>query len=208
MATLRTQIGPADHGRKMTLDEFREAEEQPGYCYELAGGVLEVTEVPNDSHWQVVDNLHEAISTHRRQHPGSILRIGRGSDCRVWVPGMISGRNPDLAVVLPGTPPDDRGRRPPSLVAEVVSEGGESRDYQAKRVEYLTSGVREYWIVDPSRRQVTVLERQERAAGAGWAEQVFRGDEVIVSPLLPGFVGTVAQLWLGAEPDANGDERG
>src|SRR3954447_2459950 len=70
MVSIRTQIGPADHGRKMTLDEFREAEEQPGFRYELAGGVLEVTEVPNDSHWQVVDNFHEAMSTHRRQHPG------------------------------------------------------------------------------------------------------------------------------------------
>ena len=62
MATTRIQIGPADHGRRMTLDEFREAEEEPGYRYELARGVLEVTEVPNDPHGQIVDNLHEAVS--------------------------------------------------------------------------------------------------------------------------------------------------
>ena len=60
MATTRIQIGPADHGRRMTLDEFREAEEEPGYRYELARGVLEVTEVPNDPHGQIVDNLREA----------------------------------------------------------------------------------------------------------------------------------------------------
>ena len=58
MATTRIQIGPADHGRRLTLDEFREAEEEPGYRYELARGVLEVTEVPNDPHGQIVDNLH------------------------------------------------------------------------------------------------------------------------------------------------------
>ena len=29
------RIGPADHGRSMTLDEFLEAEEQQGYRYEL-----------------------------------------------------------------------------------------------------------------------------------------------------------------------------
>ena len=38
MATTQIRIGPADHGRRMTLEEFREAEEEPGYCYELRGG--------------------------------------------------------------------------------------------------------------------------------------------------------------------------
>ena len=46
MSTLATRIGPADHGRAMTLEEFRDAEEEEGYRYELARGVLEVTEVP------------------------------------------------------------------------------------------------------------------------------------------------------------------
>ena len=31
MATVNLRIGPADNGRRMTLEEFREAEEQPGY---------------------------------------------------------------------------------------------------------------------------------------------------------------------------------
>ena len=30
MSTTRIQIGPADHGRAMTLEEFLEAEEEPG----------------------------------------------------------------------------------------------------------------------------------------------------------------------------------
>jgi hypothetical protein len=39
------RLGLADHGRKMTLEEFREADEENGYRYELARGVLEVSEV-------------------------------------------------------------------------------------------------------------------------------------------------------------------
>jgi len=204
MASTTTRIGPSDRGRKMTLEEFREAEEEPGYDYELARGVLEVTEVPNDRHWQVVDNLHEMVSTHRRQHPGVILRIGRGSDCRVWVAEMTSGRNPDLAVVLPGTPPDTRGRRPPSLLAEVVSEGGEDRDYRAKREDYLAFGVREYWIVDRFLRHVTVLERRDEHGTPTWAERTFEGEDAIESLVLPGFTGTPSQLGVGVE--AGGDE--
>ena len=34
--TVALRIGPADHGRAMTLDEFLDAEEEPGYRYELA----------------------------------------------------------------------------------------------------------------------------------------------------------------------------
>ena len=158
-----SRIGPADHGRRMTLEEFREAEEEQGYRYELARGVLEVTEVPNDPHWQVLDNLHEAFSRYRRQHRGVILRIGHGSECRLWIPETVSGRNPDLAIVFRGTPEDARGRRPPSLAVEVVSPGREAheRDYVTKREEYLAFGLREYWIVDPHRRQVTVLVRED-----------------------------------------------
>jgi Uma2 family endonuclease len=201
MATTRIQIGPADHGRRMTLDEFREAEEEPGYRYELARGVLEVNEVPNDPHGQVVDNLHESVSRYRQQHPDLIRRVGGAGEFRLWIPQMISGRNPDLAIVFQGTPKDARGRRPPSLVAEVVSEGGEDRDYAEKRQDYLVFGIGEYWIIDPRLRQVLVLLRREAPEGPAWEERICRGDEVIVSELLPGFAGTVAELWANAEWD-------
>ena len=69
MATSRPGLGPADHGRTMTLEEFRDAEEEPGYRYELARGVLEVTEVPNDPHGQIVCNLYRAIARLRRDPP-------------------------------------------------------------------------------------------------------------------------------------------
>jgi Uma2 family endonuclease len=201
MATVRLRIGPADHGRRMSLEEFREAEEEPGYLYELARGVLEVSEVPGDAHWQIVDNLHEAFSLHRRQHPGVIVRIGHGSDVRFIVPEFSSDRHPDLGVLVRGDPLDDRGRRRPSLVVEVISPGkaARKRDYETKREEYLALGLREYWIVDPLLRQVVVLVRREGPGGPTWDEGVFRDQDVIVSALLPGFAGLVDDLWVEAE---------
>ena len=49
MAAVGIRIGPADRDRRLSYDEFLEAEEEPGYRYELAEGVLEVTQVPGDS---------------------------------------------------------------------------------------------------------------------------------------------------------------
>jgi len=202
------RIGPADHGRMMTLEEFREAEERDGYCYELARGVLEVTEVPNDPHGVVVCNLYRAVSRYDQQHPGVILRYGGGNEFRFWLPHMISSRHPDLGVVLRGAPKDWRGRRIPALAAEVVSRGSIQRDYETKREEYLGYGLLEYWIVDPLKHQVTVLTRR----GDAWNKSVFRAEQLIVSLVLPGLATTVAELWVDAEeddddaadPDANG----
>ena len=69
MATARIRIGPADAGRAMTLEELREADEEPGYLDELARGVLEVTEVPRDAHGQIVHNLHTLVFHHCSDTP-------------------------------------------------------------------------------------------------------------------------------------------
>jgi len=199
MATVATplRITPADHGRAMTLEEFMEAEEADGYRYELAQGVLEVTQVPNDPHGVVVCNLYRAVSRFGEQHPGVIHRFGGGSEFRFWLPRMISGRNPDLGVVLRGAAKDWLGRRLPALAAEVVSRGSIQRDYETKREEYLAYGLLEYWIVDPLKHQVTVLTRR----GDAWNEVVFRDEQVIGSLVLPGFATTVAELWIDVEED-------
>jgi Uma2 family endonuclease len=204
MATVATplRIGPSDHGRELTLQEFLEAEEEDGYRYELARGVLEVTEVPNDPHGVVVSNLYTGVARYHLDHPGYIYRLGGGNEFRFWLPGMISGRNPDLGVVLRGAPKDYRGRRIPALAAEVVSRGSIHRDYETKREEYLAYGLLEYWIVDPLERKVTVLTRR----GDVWDERVVKGDEIIPSLVLPGFLTTVNDLWMTIEADDPADE--
>ncbi len=191
------RIGPADHGRSMTLDEFLEAEVEEGYRYELARGVLEVTVVPNDPHGVIVWILLSAIRDYDREHPGLIYRAGGGAEFRLWLPVLISGRNPDVAVALRSTPRDLRGRRPPSLVFEVVSEGNEAheRDYVTKRAEYLAYGLSEYWIVDPHKKTVTVLIRH----GDAWVERVYRDDQQAVSLVLPGLAIRLPDLWPDVE---------
>ena len=66
-----------------------------------------------------------------------------------------------------------------------------------KREEYLAYGLDEYWIVDPLKRQVTVLTHR----GDTWHEAVLRDDQVIASLVLPGFATTVAELWIDAGED-------
>ncbi len=199
MATVdKLLLGQADHGRALTLDEFRDADEEPGYRFELARGIVEAAEVPDDWHGEIVCNLYRAFAFHRTEHPRVIHRYGGASEFRLWIPGMISGRNPDVAIVLRGAPRDVRGRRIPVLAVEVVSEGGEERDYVTKREEYLVFGLLEYWIVDRTARKVTVLLRD----GGVWVERVYQGEQPIASLVLPGFATRVSDLWEDVEDEA------
>ena len=192
MASITTRIGLADHGRAMTLDDFLEAEEEPGYRYELARGVLEVTQVPDDPHGQVVWNLTRIVAAYDLAFPGVILRAGGGNEFQLLLSRMASGRNPDFSLALQGASTDDRGRSIPVLVAEVVSESSVDRDDRVKSEEYLAYGVLGFWIIDLKLRKLTLLVRHED----NWVERRCLTDQPIPSLVLVGLTATVNDLWI------------
>jgi Uma2 family endonuclease len=197
--TMPIRVGPADYGRMMTLDEFEEADLEEGFRYELARGVLEVSEIPGELHAMIVWFLLSRIADYDRANPRVIHRAGWGAEYRFRLPVMQSGRHPDFALTLRSTPRDWRGFRPTSMAFEVVSKGAEARerDYVTKPVEYLAYGLLEYWIVDPQQKIVTVLIRD----GDSRREQVYRDDQLAPSLVLPGLALRVADLWSEAEED-------
>ena len=205
MSTTRVQIGPADAGRAMTLDEFREADEEPGYLYELARGILEVVEVPGDAHGQIVHNINVLFTRYLLRHPGPILRIAHGSDLRLIATEPDTDRHPDLAVVFRGAARNARGRQLPRLVVEVVSPGAKARkrDYQDKADDYLRIGIEEYWVVDPDPRRLTVHVRRADGDRAHWDQRTFEHDQAVESELLPDFRATVADFWAHVDAEEN-----
>ena len=64
---------------------------------------------------------------------------------------------PDLSVVCDKSKLDDRGCvGAPDLVIEILSPSTLARDRVVKLNKYLQAGVREYWIVDPDGKTVSV----------------------------------------------------
>jgi len=53
----------------------------------------------------------------------------------------------------------------PDRVVEMLSPGTRRRDLGRKRAVYDRDGAREYWIVDPDARSITVLRRPRSDAG-------------------------------------------
>lgn len=66
---------------------------------------------------------------------------------------------PDVSVICDPRKLTDRGcLGAPDWIIEIVSPGSRRMDYFIKLFKYRTAGVREYWIVDPSRDRITVYD--------------------------------------------------
>ena len=127
------------------------------------------------------------------------LRWLRRMDTEIVVAGRV--RIPDLMVLgddlanaleANGRSTITEEMPAPLLVVEVVSPGkvNEDRDYRYKRSEYAARGIGEYWIIDPSHAQVTVLTLVDGLYEA----QELAGGDTLTSPQLPELSLDVAQL--------------
>lgn len=83
---------------------------------------------------------------------------------------------PDISVICDLSKLDEKGcHGAPDWIIEIVSPSSRPRDYIKKMLKYGTAGVREYWIVDPEKRMVTVYQFEEERM-----EQYAFGEDVPV----------------------------
>jgi Uma2 family endonuclease len=195
MSKTTTVIGPSDNGRRMTLDEFDQAEGLEGYNYELGRGVITVVDVPHPRHFAQVDEIRRQFSAYTVAHPGRIFGIAGGAECKILVDGLASERHPDVAIYQTPPPEEDVWSQwVPEIVVEVVSPSSRHRDYEEKPDEYLRFGVVEYWIVDAEKELMRALRRSR----GRWAPRDVRPSETYRTRLLPGFQFEIAPVFRAA----------
>jgi hypothetical protein len=190
------RVGPADHGKRMSLKDFDHAEVQEGHLYELSRGIVTVSDVPKPKHLFQVEAMRRQLYSYDAAHPGTIYFVASGNECKLLVWDLESERHPDLAVYT--TPPPKKDVWTtwiPQLVIEVVSPGSRRRDYEEKPEEYLRFKVPEYWVVDAKKGEVLVHRRR----GSRWVKRVVRPPERYRTPLLPGFELDCAAIFQAAE---------
>lgn len=67
----------------------------------------------------------------------------------------------------------------PDIIAEVLSPSTRNRDLGIKATRYLNCGVKEYWIVDPKEKSISVWRNE----GTDWKKE---SGDVLQSNVLPG----------------------
>jgi Uma2 family endonuclease len=179
---------------RWTIDDLKMLPQDETKRYEIIDGELFVSTSPRFEHQYACTQITIEVGNWNRLTGLGEVLIG---------PGIIFARHdgvePDvvwisharLAAILRD---DGHLWGPPELVVEVLSPGAENerRDRQAKLRQYSRFQVEEYWLLDPRTRRVAVYRQQD---GELRLVATLGPDDVLTSPLLPGFSVGVGRLF-------------
>jgi Uma2 family endonuclease len=125
-----------------------------GIRAELIDGKLYYIPTPTRTHQKITGEMYLAAAAHLKAY---------SKECEVYIAPFgvyLNGDDslyvePDLSIIRDTSRLSERGcMGAPDWIIEVVSAPTRKTDYAVKLNKYRESGVREYWIVDPSLRTV------------------------------------------------------
>ncbi len=129
-----------------------------GQRAELIDGRMYMMAPPNTRHQSLVSEFTVTI--------GSYIR-SKGGNCKVFPAPFAVFLNtddqnyvePDISVICDKSKLNDKGcSGAPDWIIEIISPSTSRIDYGVKLFKYRTAGVREYWIVNPVKKTVTVYD--------------------------------------------------
>lgn len=180
--------------QKMSVDEFLQWLDEDTHAEWVNGDVLLMSPISGE-HQGISEFLLVLISTFVRSNQLGEVRY-EPFQMRL----VNSSRSPDILFVsnanlhrLKETYLDGAA----DLVVEVISPESRARDRGEKFYEYEEAGVREYWLIDPERKQVEFYQLGED----GVYRTVLAGSEgQYRSAVLEGFWLRVEWLWQTPRP--------
>jgi Uma2 family endonuclease len=196
MATV-LKLGPADHGRPMTHEDFEAADYEEGFGYELIDGKLYVSPKPNAPRGRVQNWILMKLALYSVEHPEVINYVH--SEARVFVPGRTEETVPEPDVAVYRNYPLDRDIEEvqwedvsPILVVEVVSPDDPDKDL-VRNVElyFQVPTIKEYWALDARKNAGRPSMRVHRRYGKRWQLIDLAYGETYTTRLLPGFALTI-----------------
>ncbi len=138
--------------------------------YELIDGIAyAMAPAPSRRHQEVLGELFRQVANALLGHPCRVfiapfeVRLPKGEEADEAIDTVVQ---PDLCAVCDPNKLDERGcRGAPDWVVEVLSPATAGHDHILKRTVYERAGVREYWLVHPVDRIVTVYRLEEGRYG-------------------------------------------
>ncbi|MFC5405603.1 type II toxin-antitoxin system prevent-host-death family antitoxin [Cohnella soli] len=143
---------------KSTYEEFLELTKDNELRYEYIDGQIYMLASPKTEHQSALTELF-----------GNFYNFFQGKPCRPFVApydivlrtssNQINSVQPDLAVICDleqHLGEDGFYKGVPALVIEILSESTRRKDLVSKLNLYMEAGVKEYWIVNPLNKEITV----------------------------------------------------
>jgi Uma2 family endonuclease len=188
------KLGPSDHDRELTLEEFLQADYEEGWRYELIDGRLYVA--PQADPPEGMNELWLLIRLYEyaKIHPEVINFVYNKT--RVFVPSRqaTTAPEPDIAAYHNFPVGQDRNDlrwqdHNPILVVEVVSQFDPDKDHMRNVALYLqVPSIREYWILDGTADANNPTLFVYRRRGQRWQNVIqVEAGETYTTRLLPGF---------------------
>ena len=130
------------------LPEDKRAEVFDGVIYDMSS--------PSQDHQTISMELSTILNTYIKSKKGACRVFHAPFDVKLN-DNPLTIVQPDLMIICNKDKLDGkRCNGAPDFIIEIISSGNPSDDYIRKLYYYKNYGVREYWIVDPRRKTVTV----------------------------------------------------
>lgn len=193
MSALRLKLGPADHGRPLSLDDYEAADFEPGHRYEIIDGEVYVSPEANFPEHRLERWLDRKLTRYAEDRPEVINFVAIKS--RVFVhgrkkatvpePDLAAFHNLDLDADFRDIHWRDLG---PVLVCEVLVEGDEAKDLDRNPPLYLdVPSIKEYWVIDGRENPNEPTLIQRRRYGTRWVVREHPYGTTFTTKTLPGF---------------------
>ena len=144
--------------RKFTYADYKAWELKPGERYEIIYGEAYAMSAPNSTHQEILMELSSQFHAFLRGKPCRVYPAAY--DVRLFYEEDESDDTvvqPDISILCDKEKRGEEGcRGAPDLVVEILSPSNTKIEMQRKFKLYQEAGVREYWVVDPETKSITV----------------------------------------------------
>lgn len=170
--------------RRVTYEEFLELTENSELRYELIDGEVFLLASPTYNHQTAIleiivhfYNWFKGKSCRPLTSPFDVTLVKANDNINVV--------QPDIIVICDTDKVDEKGKYKgiPTLAVEVLSESSRRHDMLRKLDLYMQTGVREYWMVDPVKKEIYVYTFKAQDIGD---YRVYTQDSAVKSSVFEG----------------------